>query len=520
MEWHTKLIGPFALLGVLAALAISTANAQMTLALASGPSPFAGCSIQLLPDETNYLNAEVEPWVAVNPRDTNNRIGVWQQDRFTFGGARGLLTGASHDGGNSWSRTFAHFSHCAGGNPANGGDYDRASDPFVTIAPNGHAYQIALAFDVTGPSQAILVSRSTNGGDSWSEPITLIRDTDPTVGDDKEAITADPKNANLVYAVWDRLECTDASQSICVRGPTWFARTTNGGASWQPAHVIYDPGADAQTIANQIVVLPNGDLVDLFVRFLELNEGSPNAGDIVVAIVRSNDKGVTWSAPIVINTLQSIGVVDRKTGEPVRTGDIIPDIAVSPESGVLYVVWQDARFSGSKRDGIVLSTSTNGGLSWSAPVQINKVPKVQAFTGSVDVGEDGSVAVTYYDFRKDTSDPATLLTDYWQIVSQEGGQTWRETPLAGSFDMRIAPSAGGFFLGDYEGLSHGNGAFLPFFVMTNSRNVTNRTDVFAALSGENGDGGAGNREEVNAHPKSWPERVKAHRERGSRSRGQ
>jgi hypothetical protein len=45
-----------------------------------------------------------------------------------------------------------------------------------------------------------------------------------------------------------------------------------------------------------------------------------------------------------------------------------------------------------------------------------------------------------------------LLTDYWRIVSHNGGRTFRESHLAGPFDMRTAPNAAGFFLGDYEGL--------------------------------------------------------------------
>ena len=69
----------------------------------------------------------------------------------------------------------------------------------------------------------------------------------------------------------------------------------------------------------------------------------------------------------------------------VRTGDAAPSIAVNRQTGTLYLVWQDARFSGMLRDGIAFSKSTNGGLSWTAPVQINKAPKVQAFTASVRI---------------------------------------------------------------------------------------------------------------------------------------
>jgi hypothetical protein len=498
----------------------NTSNAEESrptaLVRASGPSPFASCSIQLIPNEREYLNAEVEPWLAVNPQDSDNLVGVWQQDRFEDGGSRGLLTGVSRDGGQSWSRTFPHFSRCAGGNAQNGGDYERASDPWVSFSPGSTAYQIALSFDFFDAPQAILVSRSKDGGGTWSEPITLIRDTDPKVVDDKESITADPVHHGFVYAVWDRLDFN--SLTNLTQGPTWFSRTTNGGALWEPARNIYDPGLDASTIANQIAVLPNGDLVDLFVRFT--NESKPpTVNDAVVGVIRSQDKGATWSQPIIVSTLKSIGVVDPKTQEFLRTGDVIPNIAVDRETGTLYVVWQDARFSNGLRDGIVLSKSTDGGLTWSAPVQVNQAPQVQAFTAAVDVASNGAIGVTYYDFRKDTNDPSVLLTNYWQITSRDGGATWKEIPLAGPYDMRTAPITRGFFVGDYQGLNHAGERFIPFFVKTNSGQVANRTDVFAAVPGEEDDEERSRREvandrvEVNAIPLSLRQRVEAHRRR-------
>src|SRR6266704_1131050 len=51
------------------------------------------------------------------------------------------------------------------------------------------------------------------------------------------------------------------------RQPVWFSRTTNGGATWEPARNIFDLSELTGTIGNQIVVLPNGDLVDIFDQF-------------------------------------------------------------------------------------------------------------------------------------------------------------------------------------------------------------------------------------------------------------
>src|SRR5689334_3218249 len=91
---------------VLAGMALATIASTFSsapLTLASGPSPFAGCTIG--GPGTNYVNAEVEPWVAVNPTNPNNIVAVYQQDRWSNGGAHGLVTAVSHNGGSTWSTT-------------------------------------------------------------------------------------------------------------------------------------------------------------------------------------------------------------------------------------------------------------------------------------------------------------------------------------------------------------------------------------------------------------------------------
>jgi len=275
--------------------------------------------------------------------------------------------------------------------------------------------------------------------------------------------------------------------------------------------VIYDPGLDAQTISNQIVVLPDGDLVNLLVRLLHDNENSPAIDDVHVAVIRSHDHGLTWSAPTLINTLQSIGITDPKTGEPVRTGDIVPNIAVDRDSGDLHVVWQDSRFSGRKRDGIAFSTSHDGGVTWSNPKQINKATNVQAFTASISAANN-QLVVTHYDFRHDNADPNVLLTDYWRLTSNDGGDSWRESHIAGPFDMRTAPFARGFFTGDYEGLASSEAGFVPFVVLAKSGNLNNRTDVFAVPGEADEQGDNGNQQESIVPVRSWQERVSSHTE--------
>ena len=350
---------------------------------------------------------------------------MWQQDRWSDGGARGLLTGTSFDGGRTWMRTAATFTRCSGGNAANGGDFERASDPWISFAPDGTVHQVALALigqeSQPGSVSAILASRSSDGGRTWSAPATVIRDGS-TAFNDKEAITADSTDARFVYAVWDRLAGN--------RGPTYFGRSTDGGATWEVARPIHDPGPDAQTLNNQIVVLPDGTLVNFFTLFNPLPS---------LAVIRSADKGATWSPPIIIAAVQAVGAQDPETGTDVRDSATLGAIAVSRQGG-LVASWQDARFAAGARDGIAVSRSSDGGLTWSAPVRINSDPGVQAFSPTVAVLDDGTIGVTYYDFRNNSSDRATLPTDLWLAQSNDG-INWRETHVSGPFDLRIAPYA-------------------------------------------------------------------------------
>ncbi|MDH5246392.1 MAG: glycoside hydrolase [Betaproteobacteria bacterium] len=447
-------------------------DAALEVVRVSGDTPFAPTCAPL--NGTLYSNAEVEPYLAVNPTNPQNLIGVWQQDRWSNGGARGLMTAASFDGGRTWERRAVPFTRCSGGHPGNGGDYERASDPWVSFGPDGTAWQVALALSGTsftsGSTNAITVSRSADGGRTWSNPRALIVDGDAFFND-KEAITADPTDARYVYVAWDRLRRTGG-------GPSYFARTADGGATWEPAREVFDPGNTAQTINNIPVVLSDGTLALFFTRI----DYVAGRNVLSLRLMLSPDKGATWGAPITIASLQSVATFDPESGTAVRDAALLGSIAAGP-GRQLAVAWQDARFSAGERNGIALSRSFDGGLTWTAPVRINRAPSAQAFIPTVAIRTDGLLGVSYFDFRNNTDDATSLRTDYWLATTWDG-TTWRETHLAGPFDYLNAPNANGLFTGDYMALGVRGSEFLPFFATANDGDAANRTDVRIAFVGD------------------------------------
>ncbi|MDJ0951173.1 MAG: sialidase family protein [Alphaproteobacteria bacterium] len=460
------------------------------LVQATGLSPFgplANCGDDPgFPAGTNFTNIEVEPWIVANPRNRKNLVAYWQQDRWSNGGARSNVAGVSFDRGETWEIVVVpDITECAGG------DFDRASDPWLDFSPDGTLHQMSLVFDnATGPSpfgtqrNGMATSKSTDGGLTWSPLILLIDENDATALNDKNTMTADPQDSNLVYAVWDRLDVTP-QEPLCAtlggfEGRTLLARTTNGGDSYLPATEIFDPGCVNQTIGNQIVVLPDGTLVNFFneiINFLSIDPITPNPDPpFNLALIRSTDKGANWeSTSTKIDFILSSSVNTPDTGEAVRDANIIFDVAVDPKNGTLYAVWQDSRFTGF--DQIAYAVSKDGGDTWSPTVRINQTPatpanplRQQAFIPSVEVTRSGAVAITYYDFRND-EDGTRELADHFMIICEDDDdcddpdEFEEEIRLTNeSFDYReAAQTGGGLFLGDYVGLEASRSDFLTFF---------------------------------------------------------
>ena len=409
----------------------------------------------------------------------------------------------SLDGGATWQTVVVPgLTNCSPPNP--GGtdlNFDRASDPWVSFGPDGALHQISLLFDADpalanfGPN-GLAVSKSTDGGLTWTDPILIIEDDQPNILNDKQSLTADPTDADLVYAVWDRLRVPPGSVinpenviGLGFKSPFFFARSTDGGDTWEPARRIYDPGANNQTIGHQLVVLPDGTLVDFFDEILNFRNDDGDAQfDLNLSLLRSPNKGETWlprGRPIRVADIQSLSVVTPDEGEGIRDADILFDVAVDPDpiSGALYAVWQDSRFTAF--DQIAFIMSTDGGLTWSTPIRVNQTPpndekplRQQAFIPSVVVaGDDGTVTVTYYDFRNDLDTEDVELVDHFAVHCHpapplnedcsdpdswtDPGDEVRLTDT--SFNILEAPVARELFIGDYVGLASDGADFLSVY---------------------------------------------------------
>jgi hypothetical protein len=470
------------------AVAASAAPALPASEIISGPSPFLPCAN---PYPTNYPNAEVEPTLAANQAN-GDVVAAWQQDRNgdpNEGGAHGIVYWSSATGATG----HVPFTTCSDGTAANNGDFERASDVWLSwgpgARPDGVLYQSALVFDESDARNGLAVASSTDDGATWSKPVLvdLQPQTSFTHGDDKEAITADPYRPGYVYLVWDRYSnqspnYKQGSSQNSSKGPAYFSRSTDGGRTWSKKVALY--AADNGTIGNQILVLPNGTLLDLFVNYAVKATSTGTSVAVSLMELRSTNAGATWSAkPTTVAAIDSVGAYDPANGAYIRGGDGLFSAAVDPKGGNVYAVWQDNRFS--TYDQVVLSRSTDGGSTWSAPALVADTPQSsdpyydQSFTPTVAVAADGTVGVTYYDFRNNASGPPdTDNVDYWAQTSTDSGKSWGTAKrlTASSFPASYAPQSAGLMIGDYEALTNVGDTFVAAFQVDNA-STSNPTDI-------------------------------------------
>jgi hypothetical protein len=395
---------------------------------------------------------ESDTMVSVDPRQPRHLVATWDQDDH-----KSNVVARSRDGGRSWRiSTVPGISKCTGGVS------NEVVDPWVSIGRKGVAYFASLPLSVSG----FLVNRSPDGGSRWSGPATA----DPTAGrtDDLPSVVADPRSSRRAYLTWSRFTFNGAA---ITGGDARFSRSLDGSTTFSTPAVIHTSPAGKAALESRLGLLSDGSLLDVFGEA----RVQPVTAPMQALASRSTNGGRRWSRPVRITRVPQDAILDPDTGKPQYDFCCLFALATGPHDRA-YLAY--TRVTGTRSGQVVVVGSKNGGRRWGRPRTVARA-RAQTLEPAVAVARDGTVALTWYDFRNDKPGDAALTTDYWFAYSRDGGRRWHRRHLAGPFDVRTSRRSGRP-LGVYQGLAGLRHGFAATFIQAKPQARLGAEDVFFA----------------------------------------
>ena len=301
---------------------------------------------------------------------------------------------------------------------------DPADDRFAAFDISSHSETAVAAFGdnvvvAFNDSTGFVTSRSgmgyghsSDGGASFTDlgnlPVTPKQENEGDPG-----IVVDRSGA--FYASYILF---DASRPLGFRSTVGVSKSTDGGVTWSlpvGLPVFGAPGAFLDKPFSAVDSTGGANSGNVYITFTNF---APGPG-LPIMFSRSTNGGLSFSSPIQLSDPSSI----NQGSEP----------AVGPH-GEIYVTW--FQFAGPKGSGIVVAKSTNGGISFSAPVFAASATPIGFNSGTmlgnfrvnsfprIDVDQsNGNVYITYAS-RPGHGDSG----DVFFVRSINGGATW-SSPL-------------------------------------------------------------------------------------------
>lgn len=417
----------------LAGLLASVAGLSLLAAAPAGASPTGVVQVSADPytpaSASNGEHAtEVEP-------DTfawgSTVVTVFQVGRIFNGGATDIGFATSRNGGVSWTHGFMPGTSTQAAQP---GPFFGASDASVAYNARDRVWMASwLGAHFSGGGVVdVMLSRSTDGGLSWSPPVVIAAnnvfyDKNWTVCDNSPT---SPFYGNC-YTEFDNADSGDLEQ---------MSTSTDGGLTWSAPQATAD---QVHGLGGQPLVQPDGRVI---VPFEGVGRG--NSG---IRAFTSDDGGATWNASVLISAISSHRVAGVRTS-PLPSAEISRD-------GTVYVVWQDSRFEpGGDANDIVLSTSADG-TTWSPVSRIPIDPVgsgIDHFLPGLAVDPDSAgaqtvLAVTYYYDTDASCAGGTCQLEVGFVSSLNNGETWSAPQVLGGpmEEDWLAPTNQGVMAGDY-----------------------------------------------------------------------
>jgi hypothetical protein len=334
-------------------------------------------------------------------------------------------------------------------NVSSNGGFSR--QPHIVIDASG-VLHVAWADDTGAANTRILYSRSFDQGASFTAPVVI------STGAGAALRPRLATQGGSVHLVWMQDDAT--AKEIM------FSRSVDGGQSFSSPVNLSQTAGESQE--GRVAAAPNGSV------FVVWDEASPSRH---IAMRRSLNGGADFEAQSTIVPVLMTGSSDPNAPTGARTP--YPGVAVDPGSGNVYLVWHD-RVGADLQ--VRFSRSTDNGASFSTPLNVSGAA-IHAHCAAISVGPTGTVLLAWENRKQITphthdayvshstdgglsftspvnlsNGPSWALSDYpWAVQGPSGMVVvgWEDNTTSGNLEAVIKVSTdGGFTFGPLTNLSN------------------------------------------------------------------
>src|SRR5579863_2544418 len=420
-------------------LSASNSATSANPALKCSPAP---CALPNVQASEGGQPVNEDP-IATNP--TNNKNLLTGGNDYNCGSLQGFY--ASSDGGTTWNHTCMNTLSGASGDGDPGVGFDSKGVAYITGIDTG-----------TSDGSDIVFEKSTNGGSTWSAPAVAVKPLLSGGLTDKDWLWIDNNSssprANSLYVSVTQFNSSETQTEISV------SHSTNGGSTWTT--VAVDTLQPSGTI-DQFSDVTTDKAGNVYVTWMRCTANGPSGdcGGTLASfyLSKSSDGGNTWSTPLLMSQANLApdtcgGYYGCVPNTNERVSDI-PAIGVDNSGGSyngnLYTVFYNwgASCQQTQQMQVEVTTSADGGSSWSTPVRVAPGATNDEFFPWLTVSSDGQVGVSWLDRR---NDPSNLSYEAFAAVSTDGGASFgTNVQIATQPSNPDNDGFGGYFMGDYTG---------------------------------------------------------------------
>ena len=393
-------------------------------------------------------------------------------------------TGGQSFGGFAFSTNGgASFTDGGPTNPGPGNGNFLGGDPSVSCS-DANTFYLSEIFDYVDSSgnfiAAVGVNKSTDGGQTWADPVPAIGKNGFYHLMDKPWSTVDPTRPGRVYVSYTDFDFSGTSVACGgnIRIAIEFVKSDDGGSTWSRPVVAIEVCGNAAVQGSQMAVDSHGTM---YISWVNLGSNFP-FGPRQIQISAFKPKGLQ-PAVTVESSVQPGGDSYFLQGEfrDFLDMNMAVDRSGTATDGTIYIVWADGRdktvpdvlgIQGFYAyDDVFLRSSSDGGQTWGfSPIKVNS--DIQSRIGSghdhyqaaVAVDNTGKVGACWYDRRNDSEN---FAISHYCGESTNGGSSWSNTNLSVA---AFAPTHGNdifinpIYMGDYDVLTTDTTGANPGFI--------------------------------------------------------